>query len=85
MTEFSGVPAKLYKAYRVKRQETDDMFVDFAERLAVQYVDDVRGKIVSEMENLNNKNQRLVDLNEELIELIEGRGGGKKGALGAEG
>ena len=70
MTEFSGVPAKLYKDYRVKRQETDDMFVDFAERLAVQYVDDVRGKIVSEMENLNNKNQRLVDLNEELIEHV---------------
>ena len=68
--EFSGVPAKLYKAYRVKRQETDDMFVDFAERLAVQYVDDVRGKIVSEMENLNNKNQKLVDLNEELIEHV---------------
>ena len=65
--EFSGVPAKLYKEYRVKRQETDNMLVDLAEELATQYVDEVKGRIVSEMENLNNENQRLVDLNHELI------------------
>ena len=61
------MPAKLYKEYRVKRQETDNMLVDLAEELATQYVDEVKGRIVSEMENLNNENQRLVDLNHELI------------------
>ena len=65
------MPAKLYKEYRVKRQETDNMLVDLAEELATQYVDEVKGRIVPEMEKLNNENQRLVNLNYELIECVE--------------
>ena len=70
MGEISGVPGRLYKEYRVKRQETENMLIDLAEGLATQCVDEVKGRIVPEIEKLNNDNQRLVNLNYELIERV---------------
>ena len=70
MGEISGVPGRLYKEYRVKRQETENMLIDLAEGLATQCVDEVKGRIVPEIEKLNNQNQRLVNLNYELIERV---------------
>ena len=70
MGEISGVPGRLYKEYRVKRQETENMLIDLAEGLATQCVDEVKGRIVPEIEKLNNENQRLVNLNYELIERV---------------
>merc|ERR1712055_330141 len=55
---------------RVKRQETENMLIDLAEGLATQCVDEVKGRIVPEIEKLNNENQRLVNLNYELIERV---------------
>ena len=78
MTEFTGVLGRLHKAYRMKRQESEDLLFDLAEKLAVQYVDDVKGKIVAEVENLNNTNQKLVDLNVDLIEHVGVAEEGKK-------
>ena len=78
MKEFTGVLGRLHKAYREKRQESEDLLVDFAEKLADQYVDDVKGKVFAGVENLNYTNQKLVELNVDLIEHVGVAEEGKK-------